>query len=511
VNCLLEDSAGAVWIGTTNGLAFLLSSGNIQVPRNMPESLQEPILGIEEDKTNSLWVATSNHILRVDRGNLELGSIGDTNLREYALQDGLRGMEGVRRHRSTATDSLGRIWVSTNGGLSVIDPTRMMSNSVPAMAHVESVSVDGRAIETGEPMGIRTPHQRITVGFIGLSLSVPARIRFKFRLDGFNSAWSEPTSAREAVYTNLVPGFYRFRLLASNSDGLWNGPEASVAFNVEPAVWQTWSFRTACVIVAVLGTVILYRYRLHQMARQLDVRFEERFSERARIARDLHDTLLQSFQGLLLRFQTVSALLPSRPDEAKQTLDSAIDQAAQAITEGRDAVQGLRSTTVVSNDLAVAIRALGEELAADEANSNSAVFHVEVEGTPRGLHPILRDEVYRIAGEALRNAFRHAAAKRVEVEIHYDERQLRLRVRDNGNGIDPKDLNEGGRRGHFGLRGMRERAKLLGGKLTVWTQMDSGTELELSIPASQAFATPATAKRSWLFGKRSAKETEKES
>jgi signal transduction histidine kinase len=162
----------------------------------------------------------------------------------------------------------------------------------------------------------------------------------------------------------------------------------------------------------------------------------------------------------------------------------------------------------VTKDLALAIRALGEELAAAEANSSSASFHVEVEGTPEDLHPILRDEVYRIAGEALRNAFRHAQAQRIEVEIRYDDKQLRLRIRDDGKGIDSRNL-DAERRGHFGLRGMRERAKLLGGKLTVWTDMASGTELELSIPASNAFATPSAHRRSWLFGKWSGRETER--
>ena len=194
------------------------------------------------------------------------------------------------------------------------------------------------------------------------------------------------------------------------------------------------------------------------------MRLEERVSERTRIARDLHDTLLQTFHGLLLRFQTVSQLLPARPEEAKQRLDGAIDQAAEAITEGRDAVQGLRSSTVETNDLAVAIRTIGEELAADETNQSSAVFQVEVEGTPRNLHPILRDEVYRLAGEALRNAFWHAQARRIEVEIRYDQKQFRLRVRDDGKGIDPKVLGGEGREGHYGLHGMRERAKLVGGR-----------------------------------------------
>ena len=232
------------------------------------------------------------------------------------------------------------------------------------------------------------------------------------------------------------------------------------------------------------------------------MRLEERVSERTRIARELHDTLLQSFHGLMLQFQAATNLLS--PGEAKQRFESAIDQAAQAITEGRDAVQGLRSSTVVPNDLAQAINTLGKELASGESNPNGAEFHVEVEGTPRDLHPILRDEVYRIAGEALRNAFRHAQAQRIEVEIRYDERQLRLRVRDDGKGIDAKHLAEQGRAGHYGLRGMRERAKLMGGKLAVWSELDSGTEVELRIPASRAYAR----RRWWLAEKFSGRDTE---
>jgi PAS domain S-box-containing protein len=224
---------------------------------------------------------------------------------------------------------------------------------------------------------------------------------------------------------------------------------------------------------------------------------EGRVNERTRIARELHDTLLQSFHGLMLRFQTVSYLLPARPEEAKERLDSAIDQAAQAITEGRDAIQGLRSLTVETQDLALAIKTLGDELAADKTNQNFADFQVVVEGQPRNLHPILWEELYRIAGEALRNAFRHAQARQIEAEVCYDERQLQLRVRDDGKGIDQKFLSGEARAGHYGLHGMHERAKLVGGELVVWSKLGSGTEIELSIPASTAYTTPARL-RSWF-------------
>jgi signal transduction histidine kinase len=251
-----------------------------------------------------------------------------------------------------------------------------------------------------------------------------------------------------------------------------------------------------------------YQLRLRRVAHQFNMRLEERVGERTRIARDLHDTLLQSFHGLLLRFQAATNLLPERPEEARKTLESAIDQAAKAITEGRDAVQGLRSSTLVTNDLALAIGALSEELGCGETNPNCAEFDVEVEGTPRNLHPIARDEVYRIAGEAVRNAFKHAQAERVEVEIHYDERQLRLRVRDDGKGIDPKHLKDA-RPGHYGMRGMRERAKLMGGKLAVWSELDSGTEVELRIPGSRAYETSPARRRWWLAEKLSAKSSRK--
>jgi signal transduction histidine kinase len=274
------------------------------------------------------------------------------------------------------------------------------------------------------------------------------------------------------------------------------------------AYWQTWWFLLGIWGALALAVVSVFRARVHHMTQQLSLRLEERLAERARIARELHDTLLQSFQGLLLRFQAATNLLPGRPEEARKALESAIDQAALAITEGRDAVQGLRSSTTVTNDLARAISTLGEELATSESNPNSAAFHVEVEGTSRNFHAILRDEVYRIAGEAVRNAFNHAQAQRIEVEIRYDERQFRLRVRDDGKGIDPKFLKEGGQPGHYGLRGMRERANLLGGKLAVWTERDSGTELELSIPASRAYEASKAPHRSWLAEKFSGKETE---
>jgi signal transduction histidine kinase len=221
----------------------------------------------------------------------------------------------------------------------------------------------------------------------------------------------------------------------------------------------------------------------------MNARLDERVTERMRIARDLHDTLLQSFHGLLPRFQAAHNLLPGRAVDARQVLQTALDDAAQAITEARDAVQDLRASTTVTNDLAKAIEVLGEELRAHQTSANGAAtdFSVRVGGTAQHLHPMLRDEIYRITGEALRNAFHHARARRIEVEIEYDTRQVRTRVRDDGIGIDATVLSQEGRPGHFGLRGMRERSKRIGGQLDVWSEHGAGTEVELTIPASVAY------------------------
>jgi signal transduction histidine kinase len=282
---------------------------------------------------------------------------------------------------------------------------------------------------------------------------------------------------------------------------VWNEAGASLDFVIAPAYYQTTWFQA---MVAMAGVALLwtaYQFRVRRIAHEFDLRLDERVGERTRVARELHDTLLQTFHGVLFRFQAAVNMLPEHPAEAKQNLDRAIDRAAQAITEGRDAIQDLRVSTVVTNDLAVAISTLGDELAASGVNGNGTVLDVVVEGTSRDLHPILRDDIFRIAGEALRNAFRHAHARRIEVELTYDDRQFRLQVRDDGKGIDRAILTDQ-RLGHFGLPGMRERAELVGGRLDVWSEAGAGTEIDLTIPAAKAYAAASARRRAWWFGKK---------
>ena len=362
VNCLLEDSTGILWSGTAAGLAFLDSSGFHHLA-SPPASLQESIFGLAEDKLGWLWISTSGHVLRVKRAALLRGTLTDGDLREFGVLDGLRGAEGVNRNRSVVTDRLGRIWFSLNRGISMVDPARLARSSIPAIPHLISITADDSSFAPGASVHIPGGSKRVTFGFIGLSLASPDRVLFRFQLDGYDHDWSQPSRAREAGYTNLSPGPYRFRVMASNPDGVWSSTEAAVQFQVDPLYWQTLWFQLIVVLTCAFAIAALYRMRLHQLTRQLNVRFNERLAERTRIARELHDTLLQSFQGLMFRFQAVRNMLPRRPEEAMQALDAALERTEQAIAEGRDAIQGLRASTVVTNELAQAVKALGDEMA----------------------------------------------------------------------------------------------------------------------------------------------------
>ncbi len=500
VSCLFEDSSGILWAGTSNGLAFF-DSVHLNVPQNVPELLRGQILGVAEDKSGSLWIATSSHILRARRNKLVDGTFGPEDVREYSVEDGLRSVAGVARNRSVVSDSAGRIWFSLGRGLSVVDPSHLAGDSAPALARVETISVDGHPIQLGDLVHVPASPKRITLGYAGLSLAVPERVRFRYFLEGFDRAWSEPVVSRQAVYTNLGPGSYRFRLIASNSDGLWNGTETAIRFEIEPAFWQTWWFRFSVVLFFGLGILMVSRLRMLRMARQMNMRFEERLAERTRIARELHDSLLQGFQGLMFRLQAVRDLLPERPTDAVQALDSALENGDQAIAEGRGTVEGLRHSTVANADLMQALAALGEELVPANHNERAAAIRVLVEGKQRDLDPILRDEIYRIAREALWNAFRHAQAHKIEAEITYGDSQFLLRVRDDGSGIDRNVLERGSRAGHWGLPGMRERAEGFGGRLEVWSESGAGTEVELTIPAHIAYGKASGRSRFWLLGK----------
>jgi signal transduction histidine kinase len=305
-------------------------------------------------------------------------------------------------------------------------------------------------------------------------------------LDGFDQKWSEPTSSREATYTNLDSGSYRFRVLASNSDGLWNGQESQAEFEIEPVLWQRWWFRLSVVAVVGLTILMFLRLRLLRLSRQLNVRFEERLAERTRIARDLHDTLLQGVISASMQLHVVADQVPS-DFAAKPVLNRVLELMGRVIDEGRNTVGGLRSPQSNSLNLEQSFSQIQPEF----AGHDGVTFHVIVEGPTRALHPVIQDEIYRIGREALTNAFRHSKASSIEVELEYATDGLRVLVRDNGVGFDPKVL-QFGRDGHWGLSGIRERAKRIGAKLRVLSRLTAGTEVELSVPSHIAFVSQPT-------------------
>ena len=492
-----------IWIGGELGLQQF-DHGRFHNIAAVDDGLLHGISGIVETPDGDLWLNGISGVFHIRKEEISK-ALRDSTYRvkseHFGGRDGLPGAANQLKPLPTAIEGTdGRLWFTLRNGVVWLDPaTYSERQAVPPPITIQSVSADDKSYAPISHLSLPPHTSSVQVSYSAVSLSDPEAIRFRYKLRETDNDWHEVAASSPVTYRNLSPGSYHFNVAASDTNGVWSDKIATAEFTILPAFYQTLWFRSFCAILGLAVVAGLYQLRLRQISRLFNVRLEERVAERTRIARDLHDTLLQSFQGLLLHFQTAYTLFDSRPADAKNILGSSIDQTAQAITEGREAVQGLRASTVESNDLAQAITTLGEQLAAEAYSGTSVGLHVEVEGTPRNLHPIVRDEIYRIAGEALRNAFRHAEAQKVEVEFRYDERELRLRVRDDGKGIDATFLTAEGRTGHFGLDGMRERAKLMEGKLTVWTAADSGTEIELIIPAARAYV--ASPRRSWFAEK----------
>jgi len=504
VNDLRFGPRGALWVATQGGLSRIKDGkvANLTSKNGLP---CDSVLWTMEDDDHAFWLLMPCGLVRLTKSELDAW-VADPNrilsATVFDRSDGVRGRSLSGGYRPIVTKSPdGRIWFTAYDGVSVIDPHNLPVNKIPPPVHIEEITANRKAYNASNGFRLPPNVRDLEIDYTALSFVAPEKVRFRYKLEGLDRDWQDVGNRREAFYTNLPPHNYRFRVIASNNSGVWNEDGAFLNFSVAPAYYQTIWFGSLCVI-AFLGLIAaLYEYRLRQVARQFNMRAEERINERTRVARDLHDTLLQSFQGVLLKFHAVTYLLPDRPDEAQKNLEAVIEQARGAIIEGRDAVYGLRSSTVGTGDLAQTISRLGEELATNNADQTSPDFRVHVEGVSRDLRPLLCDEVYRVAGEALRNAFKHAQASRIEVEIRYDRRQFRMRVRDNGKGLDPKLLGGDGRAGHYGLPGMHERAKLVGGTLSVWSELHSGTEVELTVPASVAYGKSRAPRRSMFFRK----------
>jgi signal transduction histidine kinase/ligand-binding sensor domain-containing protein len=482
-----------LWIGGERGLQRVHNGRFESIP-----GLDGNVTGLLQAKNGDLWLNTSMGGLHVTRQDLARADAAPADTLAYETFDTLDGMPGeatgVRPMPTVLEGDDGRIWFEADDRFSSIDPSEHFKNTIAPEVVIGDVTDDARRRESAASLTLFPNLRNVAIDYTATSLSIPSRVRFKYRLENFDDSWQDVGARRTAYYNNLPPGRYVFHVLAANEDGVWNSRGAAIALTVPPLFYQTLAFRFVVFSLGILLLAALFFARLRQVtARErdrLEQRMEDRLNERTRIARELHDSMLQGFQGLMFRLQAVRQLLPGRPGDAAKSLESALHLGDQAIVEGRDAVENLRATSFDERDLATSLRTLGAELHAEIEQQPEPDFGLVVEGRPRQLTAAVRDEAYRIVREAARNAYRHAHARQIEIEVAYGDALFSVRVRDDGVGIDPQTLERGRRPGHWGLPGMRERSESLGGQLFVWSESNAGTEVELRIPADIAYSAP---------------------
>ncbi len=443
------------------------------------------ITGMAEAGDGRLWLNGGRGVVTLAPDQVASAFTDQAHYR-YRLFDERDGLLGVAVQSSATatvvTGSDGRIWFSTNQGVAWIDPARIGHNPRPPTVLLRSFSAGGIDYRPGARLELPARTRNLAVGYTATSLGIPERVGFRYRLAGVDETWQDVGARREAFYTNLSPGDYRFEVLAANENGVWSREPAVQTFHIRPVFYQTRWFLLSCLLLAAGSLWIVYLMRLRQLGRHIRSRLQERHAERERIARELHDTLLQSIQGLILRFQAVAETLPPL-DPARSAMEHALQRADDVLVEGRDRVLDLRATAPDAGNLEELLAAAGQEL----ATLSDAHLEICTTGTPEVLDPIVRDEIYRIGREAILNALRHAGADRVVVEVDYGRDELRIRVFDDGRGIDEKTLEHGRRPGHWGLHGMRERAERIGARLRLWSRPGAGTEVELRLPADRVY------------------------
>ena len=443
------------------------------------------------DKTGDLWAYLECGVALIQSGQLaqwwhEPASRFQVQLLD--ITDGASpGLNDYHPRAAVAAD--GKLWFANGTDLQFVDPKHQWHNSVPPPVQVRSLTADGRLYDPHSLIRLPPLTRDVRIDFTALSFVAPQRVSFRYRLSGWDTDWQDSGGRRQSFYTNLRPGRYRFSVIAANDDGLWNKTGDSLEFELEPAYYQTWWFRLLCALAALGLLQCIFAYRLRRAKVNIQERLAARLSERERIARDLHDTLLQSVQGLMLKFHAVANAIP--PDSAaRNKLANALAQGRDVIAEGRARVQDLRRTgSAAPGELAVQLSACGRSF----LQMSEAKFNASVVGQPVALNPVAADEVLNIGREAISNGFRHAEARHIEIELTYGEKALALRIRDDGKGME-RGTAERGHGGHWGIVGMHERARALGAQLNIWSRLGSGTELELTVPAVTAYAARGATK-----------------
>jgi signal transduction histidine kinase/ligand-binding sensor domain-containing protein len=441
----------------------------------------ELVSALLTDARNDLWLYAQCGLIHIADKELQSWWTDGSYHVQFRLFDALDGVSVGRPpfgpQASLAKD--GKLWFANETVAQFIDPANTAIDTTPAPVYIEGIKADRRPYAAQRAVQLPAMTRDLAIAYTALDLTIPERVLFRYKLLGHDVDWQDAGTRREAFYNDLGPGDYEFRVMATNHDGVWNLNGASQTFSIAAAWYQTRLFMVACALLAALFAWLAYRIRLRQIASSISLRFEERLAERTRLAQDLHDTLLQTIQGSKLVAD--DALEGTDPERMAATMRRISIWLGQAVQEGRAALNSLRYSMTEKNDLAEGFRRAAEEC----ANQKAIEVSITVQGSSKDLHPIARDEVYRIGYEAITNACTHSGASRLAVELLYSH-DLVLRVNDNGHGIDATILQQG-KEGHFGLQGMRERAARIGGKIKIESSPTTGTQVELWVPKGIIF------------------------
>lgn len=483
ITALVADPEGSI-VGSTNLGLVGWRNGKPQTMTAATNALPcDEVHTLLMDRHGGLWLYAACGIIAIAPDQVQAwwkNASARLSFRVFDALDGAQPAYGNFFPRASVGPD-GRLWFANASVVQVIDPDRLGSNTLPPPVHIEQVIADRAAFTPQDGLQLPPNTRDLEIDYTGLSLVIPRKTQFRYRLDGHDTEWHDAGTRRQAFYTDLPPGDYRFQVTASNNDGVWNESGTSLNFSIPPTFYQTRYFMVLCIAV-VLGAVwLLFLLRLRQIASRMRARLEERLVERERIARELHDTLLQGVQGLILKFQTVADRVGT-DEETRAAMEQELERADALLIEGRDRVKNMRSTMTTTVSLRQALLDAAQQMSA----GHTARLRVIENGTPRELHPIVREEAGRIASEAMLNALRHANATTIDVELFYERKHLRICIRDDGRGMESSMAAEG-RDGHFGLLGMRERAKRIRGRLTVWSRVGAGTEVSLIVPARMAY------------------------
>lgn len=480
-----------VWLGGQRGVA-LHERGTMKTLAWPGLDDLEVVTGIVETAAGDLWINAARGLTHLAAGEWRRAVDDPAYRPRFERFDGHDGLMGsasqIRPLPSLVEAEDGRLWAALPSGLFTLDPARLRRNALPPAVIVQALAVDGERAPAGAPRPMPAGRADLRFEYTATSLTVPQRVRFRYRLEGYDDAWQDAGGRREAAYTRVGPGHYRFRVVASNNDGVWNEEGASLDVTVPPAFWQTRGFAVLLAGLAGAGLWLLYRLRIRQISRRLHGQMDARLRERERIARELHDTLLQGVTGLTLHVRAVANQVPDG-SPLRGRLELALRRAQELIVEGRDRVAELRVPKSLRVALSAALADACRELS--DAFAGGPACTLSVEGEEREINPLVADEAGRIAREAMANALRHSGGRKVAVRLRFGRDALCLTVADDGHGFDGGTATMAGRPGHFGLTGMQERAARIGARLRVRTGA-RGTQVELRVPAAVAYQAGAS-------------------